>query len=163
MLFRSGTVKYNFAAPFGETFAKLIIDIKGERAYNKLLRALVMNDDNICWISTDTKNRELYKADTLCGYPYMNISVLTILRAVRELGEVKHYECKNPDLPILSISGEEDPVTGGPRGLEESFRLLRKIGYKYFTDIVYPRMRHEVLNEENHIIGYNDVVNFLLK
>jgi len=39
---------------------------------------------------------------------------------------------------------------------------LRKIGYKNITKIVYPKMKHEVLNEIGKEKVYEDVKNFLL-
>ena len=156
----SGTVFYDFWTPVGILLAKLIILFKGDRSYNHLLRKLIRNDDNICWISVSQQNKEIYKADPLCGYPYPNRSALTLMEAVRELSKVSHYQCKNPDLPILSISGEEDPVTGGRKGLEGSFKLLHRIGYHNFRDIVYPHMSHEVLNEMGHELVFSDVLNF---
>ena len=61
----------------------------------------------------------------------------------------------------MSVSGEEDPVTGGTAGLHKTFRLLKKIGYHNFTDKVSPGMRPEVLNADTHQLVYNDILQFL--
>jgi alpha-beta hydrolase superfamily lysophospholipase len=66
-------------------------------------------------------------------------------------------------LPILSVSGEGDPVTGGKLGLKDTVDTLMKIGYLDVTSIVYPGMRHEVLNEDDRLAVYSDISSFLLR
>lgn len=160
-LILSGTVYYNAFTPFGILLAKIIIWISGDKGYNMLLRKLAMNGEDIEWVSSSKTNLAIYKSDPLCGYAYPNRSILTVFQATRQLRLTHNYLCKNPNLPVMSISGEDDPVTGGTRGLEKTFRLLHKIGYHNFTNKVYEGMRHEVLNEDNHMIVYEDVLKFL--
>ena len=106
---------------------------------------------------------EAYRNDRLCsGYKYTNSANVTVIEGVAQLHDYNKYQCRNPDLKILSISGEEDPVTKGEEGLEDSMESLRKIGYKNITKIVYPKMKHEVLNEIGKEKVYEDVKNFLL-
>lgn len=156
----SGTVFYDKFTPLGILLAHIIILFKGKRAYNNILRKLVKNDNNVCWISNSLENRVAYQSDPLCGYPYPNESCLTLMKAVRELDKTKHFYCKNPNLEILSITGEDDPVAGGRIGLESTFKLLHKIGYHNFKDIVYPGMSHEVLNEMGHLLVFKNVLDF---
>ena len=160
-LILSGTVYYNPFTPVGILIAKIIIWCKGGHNYSMLLRKMAMNGEDIEWVSSSKTNLAIYKSDPLCGYAYPNRSILTLFQAVRELRLTTHYQCKNPNLPIMSISGKEDPVTGGTLGLKETFKLLHKIGYHNFTDKTYEGMRHEVLNEDNHMIVFEDILQFL--
>ncbi|MBC5636431.1 hypothetical protein H8S33_06285 [Ornithinibacillus sp. BX22] len=66
-------------------------------------------------------------------------------------------------MKIFSIAGAEDPITGGAKGLKDSLGSLRKVGYKHITSKVYPRMKHEVLNEVENAVVYRDVLEFLLE
>ena len=103
-----------------------------------------------------------YRKDPLCtGYKYTNRAVLTVWEADRDLKNYKGYECKNPELPILSITGVDDPVTGFEKGLQDSVKNLRRVGYKDIRTIVYPKMKHEVLNEEGKDRVYADALSFL--
>ena len=160
-LILSGTVNYHFFTPMGIALAHLFIAIAGNKGYSYILRKAAMNCKNISWVSYSQTNIAQYKADPLCYYPYPNRSILTIFEATRELKEIGHYQCKNPDLPIMSISGKDDPVTGGTRGLQESFRLLHEIGYHNFTNKVYPHMKHEVIHEKDYELVYKYVLDFL--
>lgn len=158
----SGTVSYNRFTPIGITLAEIYNHLEGETKHSLLLRTLIMNGNDTDWLSKNRENIERFKSDPLCGFAYPNESVLTILRAVHELNELKHYECHNPNLPILCVSGEEDPVTGGSSGLNESFKRLHEIGYTTISNKVYPNMRHEVLNEANRYEVFQDILNFYL-
>ena len=113
--------------------------------------------------SENKKNVKNYTEDSLCGYTYSNSWVLTVIETKRVVKQPEHYKCKVPDKTILSISGEDDPVTGGEKGIKETFRLLEKIGYHNFENIVYTDMEHEVLNETDYMKVYNDVLVFFEK
>ena len=124
----SGTVFYNIFTPLGILLAKTIILFSSEKGYNRTLRKIVMNAGSIAWVSESKKNLENYEKDPLCGYAYTNSSCLTVLRGVNELKKSSHFRCQNPSVKILSISGAEDPVTGGEKGLASTFHLLNKAG-----------------------------------
>ena len=72
----------------------------------------------------------------------------------------KRYHNVNENLKMLLIRGEDDPCVGGKKGEEDSYNTLIKAGFKNIERINYPHMRHEILNEENHQVVFNDVVKF---
>ncbi|MGL4781682.1 MAG: alpha/beta hydrolase [Bacteroidales bacterium] len=160
-LILSGTVHYNPFLPLGIFLTHLAISISGSHGYNAFLRHFIMNGSDVSWISANQVNISAYKADPLCGFKYCNQSVLTVMESVKELKAYNHYLCNNPDLPVLCISGEHDPVAGGIRGTTESLNMLRKIGYHNFENIIYPGMKHEVLNEKGHMKVYRDILDFI--
>jgi S33 family lysophophospholipase len=84
-----------------------------------------------------------------------------VFEANMRLNNVKHYKAVNPSLKILCISGAEDiSITGGEKGLAATVNSLKSMGYKEVRNIVYPDMKHEVLNEKENIKVYNDVAEF---
>lgn len=158
----SGTVNYVPGIDFGIILGKLITAISGKHGYNNFLEQLSfknLKDD--LWISASEKNLENYRNDPFCQYDYQNNTVLTMLRAVKELHHFKAFQCNNPTLPILSISGVDDPMTGGKKGLTDSIESLERVGYTQISNIVYPGMRHEVLQEDDWAVVYQDVIKFL--
>ncbi|WP_400203515.1 alpha/beta fold hydrolase [Candidatus Methanomassiliicoccus intestinalis] len=158
----SGTVGYIKFINSGKRLGKIISFFKGSDGHSKILQNTVDGDDDT-WICSDPEVMEAYRNDRLCsGYKYTNSANVTVIEGVAQLHDYNKYQCRNPDLKILSISGEEDPVTKGEEGLEDSMESLRKIGYKNITKIVYPKMKHEVLNEIGKEKVYEDVKNFLL-
>lgn len=161
-LILSGTVNYVPGIDAGILLGKAITLISGKHGYNRFLENLSFkNQKDDLWISASKTNLEKYRKDPFCQYHYQNSAVVTMLRSVKQLHNFKDFMCKNPEMPILSITGEEDPITGGTKGLKDSIRSLEKIGYHDLTNIVYPGMKHEVLNEDDKEAVYQDIVEFL--
>ena len=65
-------------------------------------------------------------------------------------------------LPILLISGEEDPVGQYGKGVRQVDEWLRQTGHEDVTLVLYPGARHEVLNETNRAQAYQDIAAWLL-
>ena len=51
------------------------------------------------------------------------------------------------DLPILILSGDEDPVGGNGKGVRRFEKMLKRAGMKNVTCMLYPHARHELLND----------------
>ena len=73
------------------------------------------------------------------------------------LNDIKGYECKNPNLPIRSFSGADDRTTGGTKGLNSVVKALNKCGYTNVKFVEYPKMKHEIFNENECEMVFNDV------
>lgn len=156
----SGTVNYIPASVPGCLLGRLITKIRGEKGESRFLQSFLDGKDN-SWVVKDAGMLEKYRQDPLCcGYLYMNGALMTVFESVRRLHKYNLYDCHHPSLPILLISGEEDPITGGEKGLADTIASLQKIGYSDIRNIVYKGMKHEVLNETEHEKVYADILTF---
>ncbi len=97
------------------------------------------------------------------NFKYQLQGIYTIFDAVQRLHDWSWYQVTNSDLPILSITGEDDPVPGGKKGLADTERSLKRIGYTRFSSTVFSGMRHEVLMEREKEDVYNLIKSFLLE
>lgn len=162
----SGTVGYIPGASCAVALAKLAVSIRGKNSHSALLTAMSNSGrsaKDISWLSTSEDTITKYRSDPLCyAYRYQNQGLLTLFEADRALHQIADYACKNPTLPILSVVGSDDPVTGGEKGLKDSLDTLKRIGYQNVESIVYPGMRHEVLNEQGKEQVYQDVLAFFM-
>ena len=61
------------------------------------------------------------------------------------------------------IAGENNPVIGNINLFNDLKKLLLNIGYKNIESKLYKDLRHEILNEENNILIYQDILNFIQK
>lgn len=160
-LILSGTVGFNSGVYFGLIISRLMNLLLGRKNYSRILWQIVDNGD-VSWVCGNEEIMAEYNSDPFCiGYKYRNNAVHTIMEAMRELHNIKSYDCKNPVLPILSIAGEKDPVTRFDAGIKDSMLSLKKAGYMNIKSIVYENMLHEVLNEKENIKVYEDVIKFL--
>lgn len=159
----SGTVNYIAAAGPGVAIGNLITKVKGTKGQSKFLQSFLDGKDN-SWVVKDEEMLEKYRQDPLCcGYKYTNRALVTVFESVSKLKNYELYQCMHPELPILMISGEEDPITGGKKGLDDTIATLKKIGYKDIENVVYEGMKHEVLNETEHQKVYEDILEFFEK
>ena len=65
-----------------------------------------------------------------------------------------------PKLPVLLISGKDDPVGNYGIGVKKVKRRFEKFGI-YPDLMIYPDLRHEVLNEKGKALVWRDVLDFL--
>ena len=70
---------------------------------------------------------------------------------------------KNSQLPILFLGGEEDPCIGGGRKFVKQLQFLKSVGYLHVTGKMYPKMRHEILNEVEKEKVYANILSYLNK
>ena len=162
-LILSGTVGFRPEGYVGIALADIIMLFKGKGGRSRLLIELGDND-KVDWVSHDAQVMEQYRADPLCcGYKYTNNAIATIWKADVELAKVRHFRCQAPQLPILSISGEEDPVTRGSKGLARSERFLREAGYRDLEFVTFPGLRHELINCAGREPVMDKIKEFLLR
>ena len=54
------------------------------------------------------------------------------------------------DLPILLVSGDQDPVGGMGKGVQQAFDAYKKAGILNVQMHLFENDRHEILNETDH-------------
>ena len=67
--------------------------------------------------------------------------------------------CK--DMPVLFVSGGDDPVGECGKGVKKAYNLFLKSGMKDVYLKLYPDARHEILNETNYLEVYQDLLAWL--
>ena len=65
------------------------------------------------------------------------------------------------DLPILLVSGAEDPIGDYGRGVKKVFRRLKEAGVEKTTLRLYEGGRHEILNELNRDEVFRELGDYL--
>jgi alpha-beta hydrolase superfamily lysophospholipase len=65
------------------------------------------------------------------------------------------------NVPVLFVSGGDDPCMISREKLGEAVNLLRNVGYAHVKAKVYDGMRHEILNEPQRERVYADIAAFL--
>ena len=104
-----------------------------------------------------------YIADPLCGAEFSVGSYCALFTLLNRMQQVNACRDVNADMPVLLISGKDDPCTGGEKGRCSSRSLLEKSGFRNISVITYDHMRHEILNESAHEKVYRDLLDFFLE
>jgi alpha-beta hydrolase superfamily lysophospholipase len=115
------------------------------------------------WLSRDEGEVDRYVADPLCGddAPLTIDFVLDMIRNGADTWAADNEKRIPPELPVLMITGEADPVSDGGRTVRELEARYRANGMKDVTALYYPEARHELLNETNRDAVHEDVAAWL--
>ena len=164
-----GTGGPNPAAGAGIALSGLIKALRGEKHVSKLLYALVFggypkhfrNEGDIyAWLTTDRAVRDVYRQDPLCTFPFTVTAMGDLIRLTKQANRGAWFKALPNTLPILLVSGSEDPVGGMSRGVETVRNKLQKAG-KQVTCHLYQGYRHEILNDACYLEVAGDIRSFL--
>lgn len=97
------------------------------------------------WLSRDPVTAETFIADPLC-FEADIAKLFGLPDALRLYGTPSAGVA--PDVPILIVSGADDPLSRGD-GLRRLGEAYRRRGVRDVTVRIYPGARHELLNEIN--------------
>ncbi|HQD91764.1 MAG TPA: lysophospholipase [Bacilli bacterium] len=124
-------------------------------AYNKRCKT-PKNRPN--WLSRDEKIVQAYYEDEYCGKVCSASFFRDFFKGLKHIS--KNYDKISPKIPILIISGTDDPVGRYGKGIVQLSNDLPTIKDK-LTVKLYPNGRHEMLNEINKEEVYQDILNWL--
>lgn len=162
-LILSGTVAYKTGCGLGVKLAKSKSKGEGKNQYSKLLFKLSNNGsskEDYSWLSYNKKNIEYYENDPLCGFKFTNFSNYVLFNMTYLLHKHDKELKVNENLRIMSISGIDDRTTNHTKGVKDSIKHLELDGFKYLSFKEYPKMKHEILKEDNKKEVFKDIVKF---
>jgi alpha-beta hydrolase superfamily lysophospholipase len=110
------------------------------------------------WLSRDEAEVDAYVADPACGWeapPLKDIDTLAAAADPERVAGIRN------DLPILIVSGTDDPLAQGGAAVEALAEQYRRAGLTDVQTKLYPGARHEVLNETNRDEVTADIIAFL--
>ncbi len=113
------------------------------------------------WLSRDEAEVDLYVADPLCGFELPDGTVPMLFGAAATLADPGALAAIRPDLPLLIVSGSDDPLAGGGQLVQVLGQRYRDAGLADVTVTLYDGARHEILNETNRDEVTADVVAWL--
>lgn len=136
---------------------KLEKQIKGERHRSKFIQKLAFGGYNKkikeatstnSWICSNPEIVKSYDNDKLCGFIFTLNGFQNLFTLMKEIYSPKEWKLSHKTLPILFIAGEDDPVIINQKKWKQSQIFLRDLGYQNISYKLYPKMRHEIINEK---------------
>ena len=164
-----GSPSKNNASKLGLKVVKLLKSIKGERYRSEFVKKLMFGgfdkkgSEPNSWVCHNKEILKLYNEDELCKYTYTLNGYENIIKLMIDIYNPKIYNRNNLDLPIYFIAGNDDPVIKSKKDFNEAINFLKKIGYHNIDNTLYDDMSHEILNEVNNNLVYDDILNWLNK
>lgn len=164
-----GSPSKNNASKLGLKVVKLLKSIKGERYRSEFVKKLMFGgfdkkgSEPNSWVCHNKEILKLYNEDELCKYTYTLNGYENIIKLMIDIYNPKIYNRNNLDLPIYFIAGNDDSVIKSKKDFNEAINFLKKIGYHNIDNTLYDDMSHEILNEVNNNLVYDDILNWLNK
>lgn len=112
------------------------------------------------WLSHNEDNVDRYIADPLCGFGPYNRFCYEFILGMSRLFTKKGLAKINKEQNIYLISGDGDPVTNYGKYTAKLYQMYTGLGVKHVSKKIYENMRHEILNENNRQVVFDDILNF---
>ena len=164
-----GTGGPNPAAPFGLLATDIMRLLNGEKHRSKLVNKLAFGaynkrfegDSEFEWITTDREVINKYAADKYCNFKFTVSAMHDLVKLNQLANRPAWFKNIRKDLPILLISGSDDPVGAYGKGVTRVYNKLKAAGVKDVTLKLYNGCRHEIHNDscKNQVI--NDITEFI--
>ncbi len=165
-----GTGGKNPLAPAGLLITDIIGLLFGKKHISKAVNFMVFGSYNsrfekrtgVDWLTKDITVLEKYKDDPFCRFKFTVCAMHDLIKLNVMCNRKKWFEEINPDMPILLISGENDPVGNYGKGVKQVYRGLCRRSTCVCMKL-YENCRHEILNDDSRAQVLFDIFDFLKK
>ena len=172
MLIVCGSPSENKARILGKVIATAEGKVLGYRHKSHVLESLSFGSyvwkfrkegNKNAWTCSDPAVYQAYTDSELCGFTFTDDAYIALFDLMKKAYDIHKWSCKNPRMPVLFISGAEDPCLGNVRKFAGAVHAMRRAGYLDVKGKLYPGMRHEILNEKGKERVWRDVVIYMKK
>lgn len=118
------------------------------------------NDSKYNWLTNDKTVIEKYSKDKLCTFSFTVSAMHDLIMLNKVCNKKVWYKEISKELPILLLSGEDDPVGNYGKGVKQVYRDLKNIGANVELKL-YENCRHEILNDLCKQEAMEDILNFI--
>ncbi len=135
-----------------------LVDGMGAGGYGRAIKDAKTDLD---WLATDPEVVAEYQRDPLCGQKFTVGAYHVLTSLVSDATDPRLARRVPHALPMLFVSGDQDPVGECGAGVHRAAEMYRKAGVESVTEKLYPGMRHEILNEPVKDEVHRDVLAWL--
>lgn len=114
------------------------------------------------WLTKDDKIVDAYMADPMCGFTFTINGFQTLFELISRLHKKQNLEKMPKDLPVLFTAGDADPVGDYGEGVKRAYQSFIDIGMKNVKIKLYDNDRHELLNETDRKVVYEDIYQWIM-
>ncbi len=114
------------------------------------------------WLTKDETIVDKYMADEKCGFVFTINGFDTMFTFIARSEKKSNLSCVPKTLPVLFISGNDDPVGNYGEDVKKAYEALRAAGVSDVTLKLYPGDRHEILNETDKDAVISDLYDWIV-
>lgn len=142
----------------GSSHTSRLIDKLAFGGYNKRIPNARTDWD---WLSRDGERVGRYMEDELCGFTFTVNGFGALFELISRLHDREGLKKIPNNLPVLMLSGTDDPVGDYGMGVNAAYDSLVAAGIKNIRLKMYEGARHELLNETNRDEVMRDIYDWL--
>lgn len=125
-----------------------------------LNKSLTIKRTKFDWLSNDIRVVDKYIEDPLCGYSYSKRFYKEFLKAMIDVNK-SDVILETEDIPLLFISGKDDPIGEFGFGVKKIRELYSGHGYTKLTTELIDGNRHEVINEKEKATTFKYLISWI--
>lgn len=164
--------KTNFEARTGKLLSRFFGLIHGSMRYKSdFINDLALGnfnkpfkDENLrnAWLTRDSDIVTWYNHQPECTFIFSVGAYRDMFDGILEVNKPQNIERINKNLPILLMSGDNDPVGDMGKGVKKLYNTYKAAGLNVRIKL-YHEYRHEILNEIGNEQVFNDIYRWLNK
>lgn len=156
----------------GLLITKIIAAFKGWRYRSKFVNNLAIGNNNkhfepsrtnVDWLSKDEIIVDAYKNDKRINFIFTLNSYYNMFKGMICLYDNNNLKKMPKELPIIFLSGEQDPVGNFGKDVVKLHNNFKNLGMKDVSFKLYKDDRHEIINELDRETVYRDIENWILQ
>lgn len=147
-----------FALGKGWRYRSKAVESMAFGSYNKKFEPAETDKE---WLTKDRNIINWYINEPRCSYKFTLNGYYNMFMGISRLHDKNLLNRIPKDLPIIFVSGQDDPVGDFGKGVQAAFDSVKEAGCKNVEMKLYPNDRHEILNELDKEIVYDDLYNWL--
>lgn len=113
------------------------------------------------WLCRDVEVVKRYYSEERCNFTFTLNGFHMLMDTVHYDNQLDNVKKIPVNLPIFMVSGEDDPVGDLGEGVKRVYHLYEKAGMKDVTYKLYEKDRHELINEPDKEMIFNDIVSWM--
>lgn len=114
------------------------------------------------WLTKDVEIVKHYYSEPRCTYMFTINGYYHLMETVLYDRQPKNVDKIPKDLPLILISGADDPVGNLGTGVKQVHMQLKKAGIQDLTCRLFENDRHEILNETDREKVYDEILSWCL-
>ena len=127
------------------------------RRYNRNFSS----EGKLAWTCSDPEVRRSFENNPKCNYAITFNGMLNLMELMLLTYRSDDWQMYNPDMPVLFLSGEDDPCKRSETMFHDAARDMCRHGYTNVSSALYGGMRHEILNEKEKENVWKDILLFV--
>ena len=113
------------------------------------------------WLCRDVEAVKKYYSEERCNFIFTLNGFHMLMDTVYYDNQLENVKKTPAKLPIFLVSGQDDPVGDLGEGVKKVYYLYEQAGMKDLTYKLYENDRHELINEPDKEVIFNDILSWM--